>query len=330
MIYIIATVLLMLIMAFFSGIETGLVSLRKSRVKHGVKQKVRRAEILDFFIHHPGYMLATTLIGTNICVVCASNSARRAAFSFGFEGVSSMFVVTGCMTVMLLLVEIVPKDWFRQQPYQRCLFFAYLLYASFIILYIPVSIMSAFTSYISRLVGKGKKASDAGRGLMREDFRILLRESESAHIIDAEAADILDRSLDFHDLTAKDILCPVGSVLEIPADMPVADAVAFCRKHRKSRVPVTMDTNVDKINNWKGIFTVYDALFDIPETEWKTTEVRDCLRPAGTVNEDAGMEDILKAAKSSGTRILIVCADDETQTHKGIVTPADVIKVLFG
>lgn len=320
----------MSIMAFFSGIEVGLVSLRKSRVKHGVKQKIRRAGILDFFIRHPGYMLATTLIGTNICVVCSSNAATRAALSFGYNSPISMVVVTFCMTLMLLVVEIVPKDWFRQQPYQRCLFFAYLLYTAFIILYIPAIIMSTFTSYVSKLVRRGKKGGDSGQGLMREDFRILLRESESAHIIDAEAADILDRSLDFHDLTAKDILCPIGSVIEIPADMPVAEAVAFCREHGKSRVPVTMDTHVDEINNWKGVFTVYDALFDIPEDEWKTTLVRDCLRPAGTVQEDAGMEAILKAAKSSGTSILIVCADDEAKTHKGIVTPADVIKVLFG
>lgn len=330
MIDIILTLLFMIIMAFFSGIEVGLISLRKSRVKHGVKQKIRRANILDFFIRHPGYMLATTLVGTNICVVCSSNSAHQAALSFGYDGPWAMVVVTACLTFLLLLVEIVPKDWFRQQPYQRCLFFAYLLYAAFIILYIPVAIMSAFTSFVSRVVGKGKKTSDRGQGLMREDFRILLRESESAHIIDEEAADILDRSLDFHDLTAKDILCPIGSVVEIPADMSIAKAVAFCRNHGKSRVPVTMDTKVDEVNNWKGIFTVYDALFDIPETEWKTTKVRDCLRPAGMVKENAGMDDILKIAKSSGTSILIVHADDELQSHRGIVTPADVIKVLFG
>lgn len=320
----------MTIMAFFSGIEVGLVSLRKSRVKHGVKQKIRRAGILDFFIHNPGYMLATTLIGTNICVVCSSNAASRAALSFGYDSPAAMLVVTICLTFMLLVVEIVPKDWFRQQPYQRCLFFAYLLYTAFIILYIPALIMSTFTSSVSKVVRKRKKSGDSGQGLMREDFRILLRESESAHIIDAEAADILDRSLDFHDLTARDILCPIGSVIEIPADMPVSEAVAFCRAHGKSRVPVTMDTSVEEVNNWKGVFTVYDALFDIPEDEWETTLVRDCLRPAGTVPEDAGMDEILKAAKSSGTNILIVCADDETHKHKGIVTSADVIKVLFG
>lgn len=330
MIYVLITFLIMGMMAFFSGIEVGLVSLRKSRVKHGVKQKLRRAAILDFFIHHPGYMLATTLVGTNICVVCSSNTARKAALEFGFEGPGAMVAVTLIMTFMLLLVEIVPKDWFRQQPYQRCLFFAYILFTAYIILFIPVKIMSSFTAFISRIVGKGRKTADGNRVLMREDFRILLRESESANIIDRQAADILDRSLDFHDLTAKDILCPIGSVIDIAADMPVSEAVKFCRQHGKSRVPVTMDTKVNEFNNWKGIFTVYDALFDIPEDEWQTTKVGDLLRPAGMISIGAGMEDILKTAKTSGTTILIVHADDEKKTHQGIVTPADVMKVLFG
>jgi len=329
MIYIFATLILMTIMAFFSGIEVGLISLRKSRVKHGVKQNIHRAAILDFFIRNPGYMLATTLVGTNICVVSSSNTARFAALEFGYKGPASMFAVTFIMTLMLLLVEIVPKDWFRQQPYQRCLFFAYLLYTAYIILIIPVKIMSSFTNYVSHLI-KSKNNPDRNRGLMREDFRMLLRESESAHIIDSAVADILDRSLDFHNLSAKDILCPIGSVIEIPANMPIADAVEFCRKHGKSRLPVTMDTKVNETNNWKGIFTVYDALFDIPEKSWKTTKVQDCLRPAGFVRENAGMEEILKTAKTSPTSILIVHSDDKNRTHKGIVTTADVIKVLFG
>lgn len=330
MIYILITLLILCTMAFFSGIEVGLVSLRKSRVKHGVKQNIRRAAILDFFIRHPGYMLATTLVGTNICVVCSSNTANLAAKEFGYQGSGAMIVVTAIMTLMLLFVEIIPKDWFRQQPYQRCLFFAYILYTTYIVLFIPVKVMSFFTAFVSRLVGKERKTADGNRALMREDFRILLRESESAHTIDGEATDILDRSLDFHDLTAKDILCPIGSVIEIPADMPIDKAVAFCREHGKSRVPVTMDTSVDEVNNWKGIFTVYDALFDIPEAEWHNSKVRDCLRPAGMITVDAGMEEILKIAKASGTRILIVHEDDETKTQKGIVTPTDVIKVLFG
>ena len=317
-------------MAFFSGIETGLVSLRKSRVKHGVKQKILRASILDFFISHPDYMLATTLIGTNICIVCSSNSAKAAVESLGFKGTASILVLTGIMTVMLLFIEIVPKDWFRQQPYQRCMFFAYLLYISYIVLYIPVKLISAFTSFLSSVITKTTTAMESSAGLLREDFRILLHESEDAGIIDSEAANILDRALEFHYIQPGDLFIEHSSVIDIQSDMSVYDAIQFCRRHGKSRLPVKVGPSRDVKRKWKGIFTVYDALFDIPENQWKDLLVGECLRPLVEISEKATMNDMLMNAKSSETGILIVCSDSEDKEHLGILTISDIIRLLFG
>jgi len=325
MIYVFITLFFMIMMAFFSGIETGLISLRKSRVKHGVKQKILKAAILDFFISHPGYMLATTLIGTNICIVCSSNSAKAAAAVLGYKGPAVIFIITGIMTVLLLFIEIVPKDWFRQQPYQRCMFFAYLLYASYFILFIPVKMVSAFTAFFSALITKS--SSEPSAGLIREDFRILLRESENAGIIDNQAADILDRALEFHDIRPGDIFIAAASVIDIQPDMSVFDAIQFSRRHGKSRLPVRVGTGEQK---WKGIFTVYDALFNIPEPLWKNTLVTECLRPLIEITESATMNDMLLNAKSSETGILIVCSQSEKKTHLGILTISDIIKLLFG
>lgn len=311
---------------FFSGIETGLVSMRKSRVKHGVKKNLLRAKILDFFIERPGVMLATTLVGTNICVVCSATMVKKSAVHFGYNESWHMFVASTCMTVFLLAAEIIPKDWFRQYPYHRCLFFAYPLYLAYILLIAPVRTMAAFTSYTTKLFS-GKKV-DKTASLMREDFRMLLYESEDGGIIDAEAADILDRSLEFHELRAYDIFIPYHEVEHIPGDMSVYEAVDICRKHKRSRLPVNSS---DKgINRWRGIFTVYDALFAVPEKEWKTTPVSDCLRPIAVISEDSQMEDILLKTKKSGTPMLVVHEKSNENEHIGIVTTKDVLKVLFG
>jgi CBS domain containing-hemolysin-like protein len=330
MIFIFMTLFFMVLMAFFSGIETGLVSLRKSRVKHGVKQKILKASILDFFISHPGYMLATTLIGTNICIVCSSNSAKAAAESLGFKGTASILILTGIMTVLLLFIEIVPKDWFRQQPYQRCMFFAYLLYASYFILYIPVKLISAFTSFFSSIVTKKTTALESSAGILREDFRILLHESEAAGIIDSEAANILDSALEFHYIQPGDIFIEHSSVIEIQSNMSVYEAIQFCRRHGKSRLPVKVTSHDTEKRRWIGIFTVYDALFDIPENLWKDTLVAECLRPLVEISEKATMNDMLMNAKSSETGILIVCSDSRDHEHLGILTISDIIKLLFG
>jgi CBS domain containing-hemolysin-like protein len=293
-----------------------------------VKQNLRRAKILDFFIGNTGIMLATTLVGTNICVVCAATMTKLAASEFGFNSPVEMVVVTVVLTLSLLAAEIIPKDWFRQYPYHRCMLFAYPLYFSYIILFLPVRIMALFTELTTSLFSR-KRKKDSAVSLMKEDFRMLLHESENAGVIDEEAADILDRSLEFHELRADDIYIPENKVTDIPGDISVADAVAVCRESAKSRIPVRAGTTGDGLL-WKGVFSVYDAIFTIPEKEWQTVPVRECLRPLCSVPENGSMEDILMTAKSSCIPIMSVRSLDDEQKEIGIVTSKDVLKVLFG
>jgi len=254
--------------------------------------------------------------------VFSANMVKNAVSEFGFNKPWHMLVATGCMTLFLLAAEIIPKDWFRQYPYHRCMLFSYPLYFAYLLLFIPVRIMAAFTSFTTRFFsGKG---DDSASALMREDFRMLLNESENAGIIDSEAADILDKSLEFHELKAYDIFIPRHETDEIPADMSVHDAVELCRSHKRSRLPVKGGGVL-----WKGIFTVYDAIFSIPEAGWKNTPVRECIRPVVAVSELATMEEILTEAKKAGSPMLVVHEKGREQEHIGIVTSKDVLKVLF-
>src|SRR5437867_12347814 len=55
--------------AFFSGMETGLISLNRVRLRHEVERKDRRALILNRFIENTEQLLGTTLAGTTLCNV---------------------------------------------------------------------------------------------------------------------------------------------------------------------------------------------------------------------------------------------------------------------
>ena len=58
--------------AFYSGMETGIISIRRLRLRHHAKEGNRDARILMRFLDHPDRLLGTTLVGTNLCVVMAS------------------------------------------------------------------------------------------------------------------------------------------------------------------------------------------------------------------------------------------------------------------
>lgn len=119
-----ATLFFILLQAFFSGIETGLVSLRRPRVQNEVRKGDKRAEILEFFLDRPSLMLSAVMLGTNICTVCASLMAKKTAIALGFTDNTGLMITTFILTFLLLSAEIIPKDWFRQAPYDRCSLFA--------------------------------------------------------------------------------------------------------------------------------------------------------------------------------------------------------------
>jgi CBS domain containing-hemolysin-like protein len=315
--------------AFFSGIETGLVSLRKSRVRHGVKSGTRGAAILEFFITHPGYMLATTLVGTNISVVCASKMAKEGVAALGFAGSAPMIALTAVMTLFLMAAEIIPKDWFRQSPYHRCLRFAPLLKAAYFILYVPVRLMEGLTKLVTRLVKGGIDQGNSEAALMREDFRMLLRESETAGIIDSEAADILDRSLEFHGIRVSDIFQPKRKVVDAPADMTVEEALRLCAEKGVSRLPVRGDSKDG--DAWIGVFSLYDVIFSLPAAKWSESVIGEHSRPIRSVPLNATMETILVMAKESGSPLLAVISEDgSTEKQVGVVSGSDVVRRLFG
>lgn len=329
MIYLALAIVFILMQGFFSGIETGLVSILKPRVQHAIRSNVRGAKILHFFLSRPGYMLATTLIGTNLCIACASNMAKKGAETLGFASTESIIFLTVAMTIILLILEIVPKDWFRQQPYQRCLIFAYILYGAYLILYVPVHIMAGFTGIINRIFGRKTTDEDSVIDLMREDFILFIRDSESSGAIDAGAAEILERSLDFNSLTAGEIMCKRRDVKEISSSCTIAEAVECCRRTGISRLPVKKTGSTLDTDAWMGIFSVYDAIFTVPEKDWQARKVTDLMRPVVSLPEDSLLDEILVRAKKNRSPILAVCSAKDSR-HIGIVTPNDVVKQLFG
>lgn len=314
MIYILLTVLVILLQAFFSGIETGLVSVMRPRIHKMVKQGVRGAKTIEFFLNRSELMLATTLLGTNICVVCASMLGKKSFEDFGFEGKSAMLSASLILTALLLAAEIIPKNYFRQAPAERCVKFAGLLRLSYYVLALPAHALSAFTSWTVRLFGTRKADS---RTLLSEDFRLLLRESESAKIIDSQAAELLDRALDFYSLKIGELMVPAASVVTISKDQELAEALDICSKKGLSRLIV-----VDGDGNWRGVFSIYEAMFG---AEKKTLE--ECIRQPASVNANAGPDEALTAARKAGCPMLFV--QDKNRCTVGIITVEDIVRRIF-
>jgi len=109
--------------AFFAGMETGIISIHRMRLRHFVKKGSLNARVLQGYIEHPDRLLGTTLVGTNLSTVITSVTAASVAeHLFGRLGAVLSTAAVGFM--VLVFSEYLPKAWFHSQPLKRCSLFA--------------------------------------------------------------------------------------------------------------------------------------------------------------------------------------------------------------
>ncbi len=126
------TLLLLLILvcmlghAFFAGIETGVISIHRMRLRHFVRKGSMNARILESFVTNFDRLLGTTLVGTNICVVIISVVAASLAVQLNIPGGKA--ASSAVMTILIIVfAEYLPKAWFHSRPLERCERFATVL-----------------------------------------------------------------------------------------------------------------------------------------------------------------------------------------------------------
>ncbi len=319
---IIAILIVLLFNGFFAGFEIGLISLLRPRIHHEASKGSATARLLEKIIAKPQLMLATTLFGNNICTVLVSMLTDQLFISWGMTGNIALVSATAIVTVLLMLSEIIPKNWYRQSPEKRCMLYAPLYWGLGIILYPGAKIMALFTALTLKFFAGSKPDSEQVRSLLRQDFRLLLRDSEEAGAIDSAAADLLDKAVEFNNLKIRSIYIPAAKLVSIGPDATLDEALARCRASGKSRLPV-----IDPQGEWEGIFSLYDAIYNIPDSEWEFKKVSGCMRTTSSVTLNDPLNAVLKLSKEIKTRMIFV--QDEKGKYVGAVTPTDVSRALF-
>lgn len=322
----VATALLIVCSACFSGFENGMLAIRQPRLNHALENNSQAARLIKRFLDRPSYMLATILLGNNLV-----NSFSAIFFTTLMErlhdaawvGVLGSAVLT---VIVLIFGEITPKVWFRQKPFVRCSVMVYPMTVFYWVSYPLVRGLTGFVFLLNRLLPKGAgTVAEVSPALMREDFRMMLLESEEQRLIDPEARALLDNALDYHNAHVSDRMVPRAQVAVAYTDMNMTQLVALAERTGVSRFPVARSQAPDA--TWIGTITVYDAYFRVPRERWSEESLLDWVRPALTIRGDAPVSQVLVRART-GTPILIVRGDDGSQV--GIVTPADVVTPLIG
>jgi len=309
----------MVMAAFFSGIETGVISIHRVRLRHLVERGSRRARILQNFLNRPDRLLVTVLVGVNLSVVvCSVVGASLATHLLPEWGK----VASSVIVVVLLLVfsEFLPKAWFQARPLERSLVFADVLQISYFALRPIGVVINAVTNLLVPKPGH-HHARIRKPFVTREDLKTLTHELSQHGAISPEEHAMIDRVFELSKKVVGRIIKPRSDMVVVQDTTKVGELLEIARKSGFRRYPVY----AEREKRFVGVVSIADVLAAEPED--MTCTMADYMRSAQFVPDYMPVDDVLPRMKRTQQAMLLV-TDAHSQVA-GLVTTEDVLGEIF-
>ncbi|HPF11074.1 MAG TPA: hemolysin family protein [Flavobacteriaceae bacterium] len=320
--YPILIIIIMLVLsAFFSGMEIAFVSANKIHIEIEKKQNNFLATILRRITRRPSKFIATMLVGNNIALVIYGFFMGDLLMKWiPLEGFSGLLVQTIISTLVILLTaEFLPKVFFQIYANQLVKVFALPAY----LFYLLFSVVSEFVIWISDLVLRVffKTEGDAVQlsfsklelgNYINEQMESLEERDE----VDSEIQ-IFQNALEFSEVIAREVMIPRTEVVAVEVDTTPRELSKLFTETGLSKILVYHD-NIDDIMGYIHSF----ALFKKP------SEIKKVLMPVIFVPETILAKDVLNILTRKRKSIAVVI--DEYGGTSGIITVEDIIEELFG
>ncbi len=324
----VALVLVMVVLsAFFSGMEIAFVNKNRLRLEIDRKQSRMFDYIAGLFSRRQGEYITTILVGNNIALVIYSMSLslvlREIARSLGWVSVQegSILIETIIPTIIIIFLgEYLPKSVFRHNPNFFYRYLSPVMYIFYIILY-PITRATTLLSYgMLRLVGNKTSGAERQIEFDRSDLESLLENNNSSDVASESDNDIkmFQNALDFADLRVRDAM--VSRV-----DVEAVDIDDCTMEELTKKFVDTMYSRIfvwrDSIDNIIG-YVNSKSLFENPKS------IEEALMKVEYVAETLPLQDLLTHFTKSKSSIAVVI--DEFGGTAGIISLEDVLEQIFG
>ena len=318
----ITLIICLVLSAYFSGSETGLLSINKYRLRFLSEQGNKGAQKAEKLLEKPDTLLSFILIFNNLVNISASAIATMIGMRlYGDAGVA---IATGLLTfAMLVFSEIFPKTVAAMHPEKVGLFSSHILAVLLKIFYPLVWLMNIFTKGLMRIVGL--KQDMQKQVISREELRSIVSEAGEA-TPDEQHPQMLLSILDMETVTVDDIMVPRNEIGGIDID---DDWKAIMRQlnHAAHNRVVLYKSSLDE--QVLGILRVREAFRLLLEKNEFTKET--LIRAADEVYfipEGTPLKTQLANFRSNKERIGLVV--DEYGDIKGLVTLEDILEEIVG
>lgn len=300
---------LLVLSAFFSGMETAFVSLSQLKVRALKEQKRKGADTLIKLKHKPKRVLITILIGNNLVNIGASAySAVVLTRSFGDVGIG---IATGGMTLLILTFgEILPKTYFANHAEKFCLNYSNILAIMQFILFPFVFVFEKMSDFIS---------PEKKKGVTETEIKTMIEMGAEDLILHEKQEELMQSVFDFDDTVAREIMTPRVDIFGFDENEKIKDIKKEIGKMGYSRIPVYKHD----IDNIIGYFHIRDLLNANENHTIKTI----CNKVLHVSSEKIIQELFIEMQRQRAHIAVVV---DEFGGTAGIITMEDIMEELVG
>lgn len=297
--------------AFFSGSEIGVVSADQIKLRHDAAKGSKGAQLALDMLKKPEWLLSTTLVGTNIAIV-ANTTMVTALMLYLFGEAGNWLAVVLAAPLIWVFGEIVPKSVFQQRADTLTPYVIFVL-RFFSLLFWPILIFFSFvTKTLARLMGD----TERNPFTMREEIITMLKMPAATDgDIQPVEKQMIQRLFNFTETRVGDSMRPLIEVTAIDRDATCGEARRLAITTSHARLPV-FEERIDQI---VGILYVLDLLGE-PEDR----AIGDFIREALYVPATKSVQDLLVQFRQKGEVVAVVV--DEFGAAEGIVTVEDIVE----
>lgn len=311
----------LLLLGFYAGSETAVVSASKARIDVLAEQRNRRAAIIKRLLQEPDKMLGTILVGTNLMATAAGVAGLRLVNSLlpGRVGLQE-FVNTVVMTLIILVFcEIIPKTTFRVKADTLALRSAFGLWISSILYYPVVSLVTKITNFVVKIAGD--EESKEKIRIMREELRLLAKMGAKEGVIKKEQLQMISSVLDLETLTLEKVMTPLVDITVLPKEATIEEFYKKVSETGFSRMPVYEE----RVDNLIGLVNVLDVLYSESQPSTIAPFIKMEVRHEP---ESRRVYSLLQELQRSQNPMVFVV--DEYGGVAGLVTIEDLIEEILG
>lgn len=314
-----ALAFLILLSAFFSAAEIGLMTLNRYRLRHLAESGQRSARIAAKLLERPDRLLGVILLGNNFANIAAS--AVVTVITLDLFSESDLWITTLALTfVVLVFAEVAPKTLAAMYPERIAFPSVYALRPLLTLFYPLVAIVNAIANRLLRMLGlKMKRPKDQ---LSSEELKAAVL--EAGGLIPKGHQSMLLAILDLEKTTVEDVMVPRGEIEGVDLEAEWSDILSQLANSHYTRLPVYRDS----LDNVVGMVHLRKVLPLMHNNKLTREALLEVMAEPYFIPQGTPLNTQLINFKNTKRRIGLVV--DEYGDLLGLVTLEEILEEIVG